>query len=377
MALLKPQNIGAIVSNFIATPEDIQQFEKAKLKRLLNEYLSSLPVYLNNSSKLSIIERIMETIEDGDFFAAINSNYNTANLLNTPFMSYNNYLCAEPKLYLFAFKKRGAAYNLYLGLDNEDLIVKNVSIKKYRTTTNASVANYALGDCNKLRFAKYPSENRLENSVECDRFDPINLGEYTDHHNDDKMGFITNNEELALYKLYYKDVAKCPHFHVFPVKLMATKPYSNSKSLAIELADLRRYVSDLDQVTDTNSPLLKYDLSMPYLMIKTNQVQINIEDFLSQTQKLLDKYSKTNNKDAAIMEIYNLLYAAKEEHKSVGAVKQTSLKDVYNALTIIEASTEYLPIKDQLRLVNSYNDCIYYSNVTENTNYFNPEENNR
>ena len=134
MALLKPQNIGAIVSNFIATPEDIQQFEKAKLKRLLNEYLSSLPIYLNNSSKLSIIERIMETIEDGDFFAAINSNYNTANLLNTPFMSYNNYLCAEPKLYLFAFKKRGAAYNLYLGLDNEDLIVKNVSIKKYRTT---------------------------------------------------------------------------------------------------------------------------------------------------------------------------------------------------------------------------------------------------
>lgn len=377
MGHIKPQNIGALVNNFAAMDEYYQQQDYKKLERLLGDYLDSLPIGLSTTSKTSLIERIMDTILDGNFYAAINSNYNSVNLLNTSLLSYNIYLCAEPKIFLFNFKKRGAAYSLYLGLSNEDLIVKTAANKNYGTTKNISIANYAYGDHKRLRYAANPSENRLENSVECDRFDPIRVTVKDDHRNDDKMNFITNEEELALYKTYYRDTAKCPHFHVFPVKLMASKPYSNSKSLAIELADLRRYVHDLDNVKDKNSPLLKYDLSMPYLLIKTNQIDINIDNFLNVVEKILDKYSKTNNKDACIQELYDKIYSLKLELPSKSSLKPSSLTNVYNALTIMEALNTILPVKDQLRVANSYFDCINYSNTIQNTDNMHPEEMNR
>lgn len=128
------------------------------------------------------------------------------------------------------------------------------------------------------------------------RFDQAAL---YDHQND--YSIFQNLELRALAQKYFTDYhtesncgriryfAKLPHFH-FNTHTQSKMFSKDSSANAISLDNLIKYIKDLENCNNENSPLLKHNLGLPFLDIKNNEVK-----YESNVTKTLAKLSSSDN----------------------------------------------------------------------------------
>jgi len=227
-------------------------------------------------------------------------------------------------------------------------------------------AVYALPDPEKvyriLRSGEdFKTDNLTEFGIVCSKFHPFDSG-VKDHENDlEFMKIVTEEDEFLLYEKYFQSQAPTPHFHVYDERLIM-RHKSNTKSLAINYNKLIMYVKDLFSAYQDfkdkkiSSPILKYDLGMPYLAMVQGKIACNTEVFMCDFRQIMEKYNKTNKQDEAVRKVIDMTNVFEEKISKVDSDEEGALLKVYEMIKITEEASKFLSVEDQLRLIRDFGD---------------------
>lgn len=242
---------------------------------------------------------------------------------------YTTYYCEEQKFDLgkIVDSVSKKTIRFILGLDTHTLFVqinsKNLNgVNRELKTSLCGVPNNDFVNLyNRKGESFMPYENSVFNGVTCLRFDPTHMGKKStngedndNHTNRFVEGGVVDNEELYLYKKYFKDVAHCPHFHYYR-KSVCWQMFSNGYSFAININNLSRYLHDLDEALNTEditNPILRYSLGMPFLGIAMGKIHCDTKPFLRTVWSILDRYYVGGERGSKIGELYDILLATRK-----------------------------------------------------------------
>lgn len=260
----------------------------------------------------SIVDRICLTIfEDPNEFYNVTNIHKQINEINGINQEgYEVFRCSEPKVVLGNIKTNqlSKTLNVSIGLETGTLFLSVHTKKIGRSGDELSVCTYALADNHLIKLIDQRnntsspiSDNYIDNCVVCTRFDPSHMNnnnnsgfrqDSDNHPNRYNEAGITDNIELGLYQQYFKQKARCPHFHFF-TKKVCRNLHSNNASFAINIKDLENYLTDLEVARNSNNtsnPIFKYDLGMPFLDIAKENIHCDMQDFIKTAKGIIQKY---------------------------------------------------------------------------------------
>ena len=361
---MAPQNLNQIINNYRTSLVANQEIDSDKLITDIIIVLKSDNTFksLNSHQIHSIAERITATIISiepyrNNFYNATRKKGVCNILTQQPTTSYTILPYENVLNHICNFNVGHSKISLSYDFDADIIYVLVTTTKQQGTQTYPSVQLYALADKNDIvqkTYQKpiYPNINETENAITCSRFDPSKTAK--NEHENKFDNLILDPEEEKLYKQYFEEKSYCPHFHVF-IPSLCEDAKCNDKSLAININNLRNYIRDLNSAssTDSNNPIMKYNLAMPYLdMAKGNLVIPDTDPFLQKTKQLLDLYCNSDKKVKAIEQIYKHIEEASREKQCIGAKKLNTLKDLERAFNIMAECCEVFPANYQVALAD-------------------------
>lgn len=307
----------------------------------------------------SITERIIMSIKQNpdDFYKATDVYKEINELKDTSIESYEIFHCSEQKVVLDAVKAAGTNKNIKIsfGINSGTVFVEITDKKSARAGDELSVASYALADNNDVlcidkvqKDCFTPSYNTIENAIICNRFDPFHMQTNGtkgydpikhNHPNKFKEAGVVDPVELSLYEKYFREKARCPHFHYY-TKTVCDKLNKNSASFAINMQDLARYLTDLDDAFSNpalkNDPILQYDLGMPYLDMIQGKIVCEMDDFIKTAKTIFQKYYGAE-KCRGISLLYSLIDCTRRGDISGGLACAADIMCFVNSTPPLEA----------------------------------------
>lgn len=236
----------------------------------------------------------------------------------------------------------------------------------------------------------------IENIIFTDRFDPfhVNNKKQDDHTNNFPLN--SSEETLKLFNKYFTSTAPTPHMHFYYESVCSgqvvqgeemQQPKGNTKSLAINLINLSKYINDLGKALkdyDNSKPLpeiLKNDLGMPYLAIAYGRTIFNDSYFIERVKNLptIDDTTKQNiltKLRTADMVNIGIQFFAEDKEKpkqlpqndNVKFSCMKSLKKLSIMYKFINEYAEVLTAGQQRSLISAINDGLNQYVELENIN---------
>lgn len=309
---------------------------------------------------------------------------------------YRIEFCADKKVELYDFldrESKSRPVTISLDLTTGRLFISS-RVVIGRNKDNLKVVNYCMPCFEEIKYTykkgtigqKEPDKDILGNAILIDEFHPREeqgfLGNKKYHKNNIKDLDLDDCERLLMQQIFGFEAPE-PHFHYFSERI-STKLGGNDKSLAINLTDLKKYVSMLvffgektngttlkkriEAKPDLQTDILCYDLEMPYLSILRGDLTYSNTGFLQSVKDLLEKYNSTNNKRGEKIElIYYMMDNLSRGQEGSGLTGLEALKAIYSDLEIIEIVSKYCSAEVQMSIFDLYSEAIKKENFAKDS----------